>query len=445
MDAGSEGVNLQFCSLVINYDLPWNPQRIEQRIGRCHRYGQKHDVVVVNFLNRNNAADRRVFEILSEKFQLFSGVFGASDEVLGSIESGVDFEKRIAEIYQTCRTQDAIQASFDALQSSLSQDIEEGLTTARQKLLEHFDTEVAEKLQVYKAEVAAGLDRAERLLWELAKAVLVDSRQATFNEAQLAFTLALPPVKTLSAGRYALKPGEQGEHFHCGHPLAVWMLEHAKTAPLPAAELEFNLTGSGKNIAVLEPFKGQGGFLAVSCLSLTALEVEEYLLYAGCTDTGEALDAELTRRLFELPAHMNPLQHPCGPLASLQQALASQQSVILATASERNAVFFEEEMDKLERWADERKKHLEYQIEDMDRAIRQQKTDARRAASLDAKVAAQRHIKVLETKRNDMRKRLFEAQDNVEERKEDLLNAVEARLRQIVEEKRLFVVRWRLM
>src|SRR5690606_31740264 len=99
-EAASEGINLQFCSLVINYDLPWNPQRIEQRIGRCHRYGQKHDVVVINFLNERNEADRRVLELLEQKFNLFSGVFGASDEVLGTIESGVDFEKRIAEIYQ---------------------------------------------------------------------------------------------------------------------------------------------------------------------------------------------------------------------------------------------------------------------------------------------------------------------------------------------------------
>jgi SNF2 family DNA or RNA helicase len=92
-EAASEGVNLQFCSLVVNYDLPWNPQRIEQRIGRCHRYGQKHDVVVINFLNERNEADRRVLELLGEKFSLFDGVFGASDDVLGSIESGVDFEK----------------------------------------------------------------------------------------------------------------------------------------------------------------------------------------------------------------------------------------------------------------------------------------------------------------------------------------------------------------
>src|SRR5205085_1001561 len=90
-EAGAEGINLQFCSLVINYDLPWNPQRIEQRIGRCHRYGQKNDVVVVNFIDRTNAADRRVYDLLAEKFQLFEGVFGASDEVLGTIGSGVDF------------------------------------------------------------------------------------------------------------------------------------------------------------------------------------------------------------------------------------------------------------------------------------------------------------------------------------------------------------------
>jgi superfamily II DNA/RNA helicase len=112
-EAATEGINLQFCSLLVNFDLPWNPQRIEQRIGRCHRYGQKHDVVVINFLNERNEADRRVHELLSEKFNLFSGVFGASDEVLGSIESGVDFERRILAIYQQCRSTSEIEAAFN--------------------------------------------------------------------------------------------------------------------------------------------------------------------------------------------------------------------------------------------------------------------------------------------------------------------------------------------
>ena len=130
-EAGAEGINLQFCSLVVNYDLPWNPQRIEQRIGRCHRYGQKHDVVVVNFLNRKNEADKRVFQLLAEKFQLFEGVFGASDEVLGAIGSGVDFEKRIADIYQRCRQHEEIKEAFDQLQLELNFEINEAMTRTR--------------------------------------------------------------------------------------------------------------------------------------------------------------------------------------------------------------------------------------------------------------------------------------------------------------------------
>lgn len=130
-EAAAEGINLQFCNLVVNYDLPWNPQRIEQRIGRCHRYGQKFDVVVVNFLNRTNAADQRVYELLDQKFRLFNGVFGASDEVLGAIESGVDFEKRIAAIYHRCRTQEQIQFEFDQLQHEMESQIAEGQRDAR--------------------------------------------------------------------------------------------------------------------------------------------------------------------------------------------------------------------------------------------------------------------------------------------------------------------------
>ena len=146
-EAAAEGINLQFCSLVLNYDLPWNPQRIEQRIGRCHRYGQKCDVVVVNFLNKANAADVRIYQLLDEKFKLFDGVFGASDEVLGAIESGVDFEKRIIQIYQTCRTPEQIEFNFNALQKELETQIDEKIQQTRQKLLENFDEEVHEKIE----------------------------------------------------------------------------------------------------------------------------------------------------------------------------------------------------------------------------------------------------------------------------------------------------------
>lgn len=118
-DAGSEGLNLQFCNTVINYDLPWNPMKIEQRIGRCHRYGQKNDVVAINLLNTGNAADMRVYEILSKKFELFDGVFGSSDIALGILESGVNFEYEILAIYQKCNTAAEIRREFDKLDRKL--------------------------------------------------------------------------------------------------------------------------------------------------------------------------------------------------------------------------------------------------------------------------------------------------------------------------------------
>lgn len=119
-DAGSEGLNLQFCNTVINYDLPWNPMKIEQRIGRCHRYGQQNDVVAINLLNTQNEADKRVYEILSKRFELFEGVFGASDIVLGALESGTSFEKMVLDIYQSCNTTTEFRKAFDKLDRKLN-------------------------------------------------------------------------------------------------------------------------------------------------------------------------------------------------------------------------------------------------------------------------------------------------------------------------------------
>lgn len=130
------------------------PQQVEQRIGRCHRYGQKHDVVVVNFLNQNNAADQRVFQLLAEKFSLFEGVFGASDEVLGAIESGVDFEKRIAKIYQNCRSQTEIDASSDQLEQRKTSILREG----SERNAAFFEAE-ASKIDSWADDLKVGLER----------------------------------------------------------------------------------------------------------------------------------------------------------------------------------------------------------------------------------------------------------------------------------------------
>lgn len=179
-EAASEGLNLQFCSLLINYDLPWNPQRIEQRIGRCHRYGQKFDVVVVNFINIRNYADVRVFELLSSKFKLFDDVFGASDEVLGQADN-IDIESRIWEIYQQCRSDEEIQRAFERLQNDMQQEIDERMEAVRAEVIENFDINVQEHLRTRKDATGAFLNRYQHIFWELTKYIL--SSQAVFNDS----------------------------------------------------------------------------------------------------------------------------------------------------------------------------------------------------------------------------------------------------------------------
>jgi superfamily II DNA or RNA helicase len=173
-EAGAEGLNLQFCNLVVNYDLPWNPQRVEQRIGRCHRYGQQRDVLVLNFLNRQNAADARLYELLAQKLALFDGVFGSSDEILGALGSGIDFEKRVLEIYQSCRSGEEIDQAFATLQTDLDGRITARLAAARTLLFERFDGEVRSKLRLSEQTAKDAVARREAEEDALVAAVFED-------------------------------------------------------------------------------------------------------------------------------------------------------------------------------------------------------------------------------------------------------------------------------
>ena len=445
-EAAAEGINLQFCSLVVNYDLPWNPQRIEQRIGRCHRYGQKHDVVVVNFLNKKNAADQRVFQLLSEKFMLFSGVFGASDEVLGSIESGVDFEKRIVEIYQTCRTPEEIEALFDQLQLELSTEIDETMGITRQKLLENFDEEVHEKLRVNLHASTEYLNRYEKILWRLTAHALRDS--AEINETDLSFVLSKNPFSGNGIPTGLFRFGREvadAHHYRLGHPLAHSILEHYKALSLSGTSLYFDYSGSLPKISVLEALAGQSGWLRLDLLTVESFEAEDHLLWGGITDDGAELSDEQCRRLFSLPAMVGDINYAatCND-RPIKQILYSRQQAVIQANAERNAGYFDAEMGKLDHWADDMKTSLEIKLKQLDIDIKSMKTEARKMLNLEEKVATHRRIKDLESQRNEMRLNLYQAQDEVENRKESLIEEIEARLKQNLSTVKLFAIRWEI-
>lgn len=456
-EAAAEGINLQFCSLVVNYDMPWNPQRIEQRIGRCHRYGQEYDVVVVNFLNKKNEADIRVYELLDQKFKLFDGVFGASDEVLGAIGSGVDFEKRIAQIYQDCRRSEEIKSAFDELQEELKPQISERLEHVKSTLLENFDDEVREKLRTHYQETKEILSKFEEKLWSVTQYFL--GNNASFTSDYTFSLLANPfPEENIHAGPYMiLKTSETQKKstisvpddtniYRVGHPLAQRILTQCKALDTPVKNVTFDYQNTTGRVAYLEQFIGSSGWMKLQLLSVQSFETEDYIIASCLTDEGEVIPMDMTERILSLAAEENDvISLPESVEHTLKEiAFAGRQGIINDNAL-RNNEFFDVEMDKLDQWADDMKISLEKEIKDIDAEIKLRKAEAKKTMNLELKVKAQRAIKELESKRSEKRKRLFIAQDEIDERKESLLTDIESRLSQRVNESELFTIRWKMI
>ena len=155
--------------------------------------------------------------------------FGASDDVLGSIESGVDFERRVLDIYQECRTEDEIQSAFAALQKELEKSIQTKLKDTRKVLLEHFDEDVHERLKGNLIGTQEKLDRIGKQFWTVTKHVL--SEHATFNDSKLSFNLHKPLRGGTRLGTYHLvtknKDVQNSEFlYRLSHPLGEHVIQN---------------------------------------------------------------------------------------------------------------------------------------------------------------------------------------------------------------------------
>lgn len=460
-EAAAEGVNIQFCSLVINYDLPWNPQRVEQRIGRCHRYGQKHDVVVINFLNERNQADRRVLELLTEKFNLFNGVFGASDDILGSIESGVDFEKRILSIYQECRTLDEIDAAFKTLQVEMDERIQARMNDTRKMLLENFDEDVHERLRIQLSDAQAQLDRFGKRFWSLTHFMLQD--RAQFDDNALAFDLNKPPAKEIAAGRYHLisksipsanKPhtseiaeelrAEYGAFlYRLSHPLGEFVTDHAKSLDTPPACVVFNVSQHPTRLHLIEALRGKHGYLALTALAIESYEREEHLLFSAIDDQGFPLEQETCEKLFNCVAKNTGAANIPDVIA--QRLAAEGQRHTKATISqslEANNLHFNEAREKLEKWADDLVLAAEKALKDTKEQIKILQRQARLATNLDEQHEIQQKIQKLEKQQRRQRQEIFQVEDSIIEKRDALIESLERRLTQKTESQRLFTIEW---
>ncbi|MBQ0057401.1 MAG: DEAD/DEAH box helicase family protein [Bacteroidales bacterium] len=441
-EAASEGLNLQFCSLLINYDLGWNPQRIEQRIGRCHRYGQKHDVVVVNFINKRNFADVRVYELLSNKFKLFDDVFGASDEVLGKADS-IDIESRIWEIYQQCRTEEEINAAFEQLQAEMQTSIDERMDKVRAEVMENFDINVQEHLRTRKDDTGAFLNRYQHMFWELTRFVL--GSKAVFDDEHHTFFLKTP-VAAQPRGRFALLGGDSDCHaYRLGDELGQYVVNSALSLQTgDEGSVVFREDALSMNANLPDYMQGQEGYLILSQLAVTSVEEEQHSIFSAYTMDGRTLSQEDVEKLFlNGGEEADTVEIPSLVLEKLQKNNHQHGVVRLKSIDSRNLEFFEQEKLRLQQWVDDQLNALEQEIKTVKSAIRQAERDASTATTIETKIAAERKVDELNRRKRKLRNELEDREDEIQSRRKQLIRELESKLIKQSTNKKVFIIHWK--
>ncbi len=162
-DATAKGLDIEYCPVVVNYDLLYNAVEMEQRICRCHRQGQQSDVLVINLLSQESMSDVRILELINKRTLQFQGVFGMSDDIVGY------FDETLEAVLQKRRTLPDIQRDF-AQNLEINKDANaQVVSDAESVLFTTFTKDVAEKIQVSPQYIQEQAEFLNRDLWEVVK------------------------------------------------------------------------------------------------------------------------------------------------------------------------------------------------------------------------------------------------------------------------------------
>lgn len=318
-EAGAKGLNLQFCNTVINYDLPWNPQRIEQRIGRCHRYSQEHDVTVVNFLARDNEAHRLTFEILSQKLDLFGKILDASDTVLHEPRTdapetivtalSVELESDLRNIYSRSRTLDEVTREIAALRDKITERrviYEKEYQRTSHIIESRFDENVRKVFKSLREELPHGLAGLDKDVADLVEGYLA-ARAVSYKRLDKAgrAVFEIAPDQALAADigegrRFATGDARSltdAEALNLVHPLVRNAITDSRNWRGGSLELQLPPDPS----SALAALAGGVGVLRVALVDYNGFEPAQRLVAAAVVD-GTPIDPLVAGSLLHLRA-----------------------------------------------------------------------------------------------------------------------------------------------
>lgn len=448
-EAAAEGINLQFCSMLVNYDLPWNPQRVEQRIGRVHRFGQKHNVVVVNFSNKGNIAEQRILELLANKFHLFESVFGASDEVLGAIEDGLDFEKMISDILNRCRTADELDTAFKEFEGRYATEISREMATVKAKVFDNLDPHVQDRLKAYDAQSGDVLNKFERLLLAVTRHGL--RSVATFEGDGRNFVLHESPVNDAPTGRYFFKsqPQENAHQYRYSSALAQHIVDESKSLDTPPRELTFSLSESGRASSAVKALAGASGELTVSLVTFRMKARDEdvsesYMLAGALTDDGKWLDDEYAADILDLTCTDVGEQAVEIDEARFIPRLAARRSELEKEVQGRNSRYYDQQEELIYRNQQDRKAEHEGQIRDFRAKEKEVRKLARQSDDPMEQLRLKKEARKWEQRAEDADENFRETRQKLRAEADKYLDLIEQSLQGTQSTEHLFMIRWRI-
>lgn len=447
-ESAAEGINLQFCSLIINYDLPWNPQRVEQRIWRCHRYWQEFDVIVMNLLNTSNRADERVYDLLQIKFQLFNGMFGASDEVLGQLQWWIDIERRILEIYQQCRTKEEIQTAFDKLWKDMDSIISNKMKETKEQVMTKLDQEVAERLKDRDTQSSIALDKSKKFAWGLLKNEI--SNNAIFDDTRYVFDLQSSPTAGVRTWEYGLINWRENKTqylFRTNDSLWQFVIQKAKERELNPASIIFDISNNPWKISVIEQMKWQSGYLQIQLFRINAYQTEEYFVYSCLDETWKIIDPEIAEKLLQVGGSIEQknIEIPNKIMEKLNWQTDKNIAKIKKESSNSSHEYFSIELNKLDKRANDLRVTLEKKVKNLSKQINEKKSLARRMKDLMERLKLEKQIAKMETTLKILRRKLYDEEDSLEKKKIQLIKELEAKMEANYEQENLFTIKWNII
>ena len=428
-DAAAEGLNLQFCSVIINYDLPWNPQKIEQRIGRCHRYGQKNDVIVVNMLNNSSSIDKRIYELLSSKIGIFDETFGSSDRVLGSSSIADDIESAIRDIYKSCRNPEEIEQRFEALQTEFKSEIEAAIKASENDLDRYFDEEVAKAFDLQYIEATRIVDEMADLFYIILKNYLSN---AVFDDKEYSFIYNGMKMTVLSKSKndydFCSISSELGKNIITSIP---------SLEPDYMCKVRLDYLNSQKKIGFLDHCVRKTGRIAVSKVSYDSFEKSESLVLSGMLDDGTIIPEDICHKILKLSCSSID-ESICLHNEDLSKAHKNDVENRITQIEKNNAAIFQQELEYIDNWADSMIEKIQLSVKTMREERKQLQMECDFTSNIDEKANIQEKIQKLSKKINKSWLELAELEDEVEGRRDVLIANLKAENSKSVSQNKLF-------